>query len=294
MEGFTQACFDDSDRLINLTLGYPPVEEIPSDVIRQAASRGFGTSDQSFFLYQKPQGYSAFREALSTFLSSKYQRDVEPETIMATNGCTGAIQLILGQCAPGDVVLVEKPTYFLARAMFEQAHLRIVDVPFETDGVDVVELETLARKHEARLFYTVPTCHNPTGRTTSHEKRCRIAELANSLGFTVVADETYQLLSFPGITPPPPMFYFDDPNGCGRVISIGSFSKIVAPALRLGWIQANKKIIHLLLGDAFLKSGGVRKPQLHKQSTRNHSGPSSNLCRDSAQLAKRVLSCVPN
>jgi 4-hydroxy-tetrahydrodipicolinate reductase len=136
--------------------------------------------------------------------------------------------------------------------------LNVRQIPMEQDGIDVKELEELLKKGIIPKFlYLIPTCHNPTGRTLSMEKRKKIVELSIKYHFLIIADEVYQLLSFPHVTPPPPMFTFDQQD---TIIALGSFSKILAPALRLGWIQASEKLLKKIVDSGQLDSSGGINP----------------------------------
>eukprot|EP00919_Chromeraceae_sp_WS-2016_P073314 GHVR01173342.1.p1 GENE.GHVR01173342.1~~GHVR01173342.1.p1 ORF type:complete len:245 (-),score=33.02 GHVR01173342.1:151-885(-) len=113
-------------------------------------------------------------------------------------------------------------------------------------------------KYRCKFFYTIPTAHNPTGRTLSKEKRKQLVELAYKYDFIIVADEVYQLLAFPGVDVPLPMYYFDDKKE--KVISLGSFSKILAPALRVGWMQASPMMLKPFMDSGMFDSSGGINP----------------------------------
>src|SRR5207253_688248 len=109
--------------------------------------------------------------------------------------------------------------------------LRVVGIPVDGDGLRVDALETALASHSPRLLYTIPTGHNPTGSSLPVERRRRLVELARAHGFLVLADEVYQLLQFTGSAPEAVAAHTDS----GAVVSLGTFSKILAPGLRLGW-----------------------------------------------------------
>jgi len=132
----------------------------------------------------------------------------------------------------GDVIVVEEPSYFLALSIFRDFGLTIVSVGIDDDGMRVDELEARLRGGGLRpkLLYTIPSFQNPTCATLSDARRRKLVALAGEFDFVVLADEVYQLLGFVGVEmPPPPLCYYDD--GVGRVISMGSFAKILAPAM---------------------------------------------------------------
>lgn len=181
------------------------------------------------------------------------------DNLFATTGVTGGLSLICSlYLGRGDLVFTEEPSYFLALSIFKDYGVNVTQIPMETDGIDVEKLEEkLKAGIVPKFLYTIPTAHNPTGRTMSSEKRERIVELSEKYGFTIVADEVYQLLTFPHVKPPPPMAAFDRE---GTVMSLGSFSKILAPALRLGWIEGPESHLKTLFASGQLDSSGGMNP----------------------------------
>ncbi|MEX2320697.1 MAG: PLP-dependent aminotransferase family protein, partial [Saccharospirillum sp.] len=157
---------------------------------------------------------------------------------------------------PGDTVLVEDPTYFIARKQLADHGLTAVAVPMDEHGIDILELAALIEQHKPAFFYTIPTFHNPTGITQSAERRAQLVSLARDTGCPVVADEVYQYLHY-AEPPPDPLASLDDR---APVLSIGSFAKLLAPGLRLGWIQGTPEMLAPLIGSALLASGGGLAP----------------------------------
>ena len=155
-----------------------------------------------------------------------------------TAGVSQALDLICTLLTrPGDTIIVEEPSYFLALRIFRDHHLNIVGTPMDENGLVIPELEERVKKYNPKLVYTIPVYHNPTGVTLSADRREDLVRLSAKHDFLIVADEVYQLLAYTD-TPPPPMVFFDTAE---RVISLGSFSKILAPGLRLGWMHASQK-----------------------------------------------------
>eukprot|EP00922_Rhytidocystis_sp_ex-Travisia-forbesii_P034353 GHVS01051012.1.p1 GENE.GHVS01051012.1~~GHVS01051012.1.p1 ORF type:complete len:285 (-),score=52.02 GHVS01051012.1:380-1234(-) len=151
-------------------------------------------------------------------------------------------------------------------------------------GVDVVEMERLAKIHKPAFFYTVPVGHNPSGVTTPMSVRKEVLALAEKLEFKVVADEVYQLLNITDNPLPPPYALCGGADGVA--ISINSFSKILSPALRLGWLQSSESIITQVATSGFIRSGGGLNPLVsgiaHETITRG-------LLSKSIQRAKTFL-----
>jgi len=133
----------------------------------------------------------------------------------------------------GDVVVVEQPSYFLALSIFRDFGVTIAPIPIDSRGLDTAEFERQLRGGlRPKMVYTVPTYQNPTSSMLSEERRKHLIALAVEFDFVVAADEVYQLLGFEGEAPPlPPLCDYDDAAGAGKVISMGSFAKILAPAM---------------------------------------------------------------
>jgi len=117
-------------------------------------------------------------------------------------------------------------------------------------------LEEKLTEHKPAFVYTIPAFHNPSGVTLSASRRERLVHLSEKHRFLILADEVYHLLAYT-VTPPPPMITYDN---TGTVLSLGSFSKILAPGLRLGWIQAKPVLVNRLIQSGLLESGGGLNP----------------------------------
>lgn len=127
----------------------------------------------------------------------------------------------------------------------------------DENGLDIYALEEKLKAGEVPvMMYVVPTAHNPTGRTLTAERREKLAALSSKYGFLLVCDEVYQMLTFPNTTPPPPMFTYNN----GKILGLGSFSKILAPALRVGWIQGSKSLLAQIADCGQLDSSGGLNP----------------------------------
>eukprot|EP00644_Phytophthora_capsici_P004809 jgi/Phyca11/502585/fgenesh2_kg.PHYCAscaffold_1_\ len=248
-----------ADEMINFKVGQPAPAMLPLDKIREAATLKFAETDPMYLQYGVIKGYPKFRKTLAEFLTKGYQHEVDPEKLFVTNGVTGGLALICSLfLQSGDLVFMEEPSYFLALSIMKDFKINVRQIRMEEDGLDIDELERLLKRGIVpKMLYTIPTCHNPTGRTLSVEKRKRLVDLSVKYGFIIIADEVYQLLSFPHVTPPPPMFTFDEHD---TVLALGSFSKILAPALRLGWIQGSHKLLSKIEACGQLDSSGGINP----------------------------------
>ena len=243
---------------IDLGVGQPDPGLLPLEEIRRAAAERLGRSDVRLLAYGAQQGGRGFRETLARFLTSSYGVPVLAERLFITAGASHGLDLACARLtSPGDTVLVEKPTYFAALRILADRGLTLVPVPMDEHGLVVDALPELCERHRPKLLYTIPVFHNPTGVTLIEQRREQLVELADRHDFHVVADEVYQLLDY-GRRPPPPMSAFDDSRG--RVVSISAFTKILAPGLRLGWIEGPPELCEGLAGIGVHFSGGGVSP----------------------------------
>ena len=243
---------------IDLGMGNPDLSLLPLQSLRRASAAYFDTHDPRPLQYGIEQGDGYFRNALALFLSETYQFAVSPEALFVTNGASSALNLICNLFTrPGDVVFAEEPSYFLALRIFEDLGLRVVPIAMDEDGLSLDALEKELAQNRPKFIYTIPTFQNPSGRTLSQERRQRLVDLAKDYDFLVVADEVYHFLNYEQ-TPPDAFARFT--YAVEQVISVNSFSKILAPGLRLGWIQAHESVIRKLSSCGLLDSGGGMNP----------------------------------
>lgn len=243
--------------LIDLGVGNPGPALLPLDLLRQAAGHALAQGDAAPLQYGYEAGDVRFRAALASFLQDQYKLKIDPGQLFASNGVSQALDLICTLHAqPGDVVFVEEPTYFLALRIFADHRLRVVGLPTDGHGLVIEALEEALARYRPALVYTVPTHQNPSGAALSLNRRRRLVELSQQHGFTVLADEVYHCLSYVE-PPPPPLASFAD---SGTVLSLGSFSKILAPGLRLGWVHGRADRLQRLAQSGLLDSGGGLNP----------------------------------
>ena len=242
---------------INFGIGQPSADLLPVEVMRAAAEDFLRQAHPLELNYGIKQGDQRFRESLAEFLSRQYLAPARAQSLFLTSGNSQALDFVCAQFTqPGDTVFVEEPSYFLAFQIFRDHGLNIVSVTMDENGLDVGQLETELERVKPALVYTIPTFQNPGGQTLSAARRARLVELSQEHGFLIVADEVYQLLFY--YEPPPPAFgsLVEAQGDKGTILSLGSFSKILAPALRLGWIQTAPNLARRLLESAFLSSSG--------------------------------------
>lgn len=248
--------------VIDLGVGQPNSTILPFDYIRRAAALEFAETSE-FLQYGAEWGDGHHRIALGEYLTGAYGVPVDPEQLFSTNGNSQALDMLCTMLTePGDVVIVEEPTYFLAFQMFRDHGLDIRGVPIDRDGivvdalVEAVSELRLAGKRIA-FAYTIPAFQNPTGVTMSKARRDALAAAARDCDVLIVADEVYHLLRHAsGSMPPPLSAYVDD----APVLSIGTFSKILAPGLRLGWVHGSTDRLRVLADSGLILSGGGLNP----------------------------------
>ncbi len=167
----------------------------------------------------------------------------EPNEIVVTTGATQALDLLCNALLdPGDVVLVERPTYVIPLKRFTLAQAQLISVPGDEDGLDPVALEAAVLEHRPKVIYTIPTFQNPSGTTLSVERRRAVAEIAQRHGVWVIEDEPYRELYYDGGPAPAPIAR----HARDSVIYIGTLAKTVAPGLRVGWVVAPAEIARVL------------------------------------------------
>lgn len=238
---------------INLGIGQPSADLLPVELLRQASHSFLSEAHPLELNYGVLAGDGRFLESLAQYLGEEYRAPVDPESLFVTGGSSQALDFVSTVFTTwGDTVFVEEPSYFLAFQILRDHGLKVVGVPMDADGMRIDVLESLLGEHDPAFIYTIPSYHNPGGQSMSTARRARLVELSQEHGFLIVADEVYQLLH-----------YFDDPPPAfgtmiesDTVLSLGSFSKILAPAMRLGWIQTGPKLRERLLENGFVNSGG--------------------------------------
>ena len=219
-------------RLLSLAAGGPALDRFPNDAFLEAVSHALGTDSAAVWGHGPTEGQLALRTAIA----ERY--DVPRESVLILSGAQQGLDL-LARCLidPGDAVIMDRPGYLGAIQSFRAAGAKLI-------GWDIVrgdsdELEDLLVRYRPKLIYTNPTFHNPTGVTMPIRMRRELLSLAQRYRVPIVEDATYRDLYFSD-APPPSLRDLDDHN---LVIYLNSFSKVMAPGLRLGWIAAAPSII---------------------------------------------------
>ncbi|MDZ7677503.1 MAG: PLP-dependent aminotransferase family protein [Acidimicrobiales bacterium] len=218
--------------IISLAGGLPDPDLFPTEAIARASATV--ALDPGRFQYGPTEGDDRLREWIAERHTRRTGYPTDANQVIVTAGSQQALDLVARVLADaGDLVAVDDPGYIGALQAFCGAELELAGIPVDAGGLDVDHLAyRLANGMAPQFVYTVPTFQNPTGTTLSAERRRALGELAEHHGFVLVEDDPYDELSFAG-SAPPPLGAFTD-----RVVSIGSFSKTIAPGLRVGWLIA--------------------------------------------------------
>ena len=235
------------DDMINFDIGQPNNSILPIDWFREACSEISSEQISSDFLqYGEMNGNITIRNKLANWLSNKYDNNITADQLFMTNGCTGALHLLFSKYSEsGDTILVDNPSDFLTIDIFEEYGFDIERIDFNSDGVDIemmdekiTKLNSDEKYRQGVLFYyTSPTYHNPTGVTISNKKRKLLAKLCDKhKNLFIIANEENHFISWDDSDYLPLADYHP------KIISICSFSKILAPALRVGWIYQNTSL----------------------------------------------------
>lgn len=217
--------------VISFAGGLPSSETFPVDVMRASMDRVLAGNGRSALQYSTTEGYAPLREWIAARVSSP-QAPVSADDVLIVSGSQQGLDL-LGKVLidPGDRVLVETPTYLGALQAFSLFAPEYVSVASDEDGV-LPEAIT-GEMRGAKFLYCLPNFQNPTGRLLSQERRYRLAERARELDLLILEDDPYGALSYDGETPPSIRSLAPE-----RTIYMGSFSKVLAPGLRLGYVIA--------------------------------------------------------
>lgn len=225
--------------IISFAGGFPDPALFDAEGIAAASAHVLQNQASTVLQYGATEGFGPTREAISQFMANKGVA-VAPDGLIVTTGSQQALDL-LGKTliSPGDKVIVEAPTFLATIQCFKLYGADIIGAPIDGDGVQVDTLERLIEEHKPKLVYLIPTFGNPSGATLSLERRKRILEIAVRTQTLVVEDDPYGELYFDQ-TPPPSIKALSAqvPGAEDVIIHCGSFSKILSPGLRVGWLIA--------------------------------------------------------
>ena len=271
----------DGKEIVNLRIGAPSQSLLKKcrNIILQASQYRLASDNMDLFQYGPQSGHPEFRAELAKFLTKQYGNTVQAEDIVVNAGATQGLGLIVALLFnPGDLVFVEDPTYFLAiKVLSEDFNMKVIAVPTNEDGIDVEEFDKILTHHGVKdrpvsskkpfsgLLYSVPTFNNPIGCSLPPNKCNELVKVLRKHNVLALCDDVYNCLPFvdskPPFTTPGPqrLFSFDkksDPDYKGNVVSNGSFSKLLGPGLRVGWLELPGRVKNFVVNSAFSDSGG--------------------------------------
>ncbi|MEU3605969.1 PLP-dependent aminotransferase family protein [Streptomyces sp. NPDC035033] len=227
--------------VISFAGGLPAPELFDTEGIRAAYRAVLTDSPRTALQYSTTEGDPALREAVAARLTARGLATGADDLLVTTGSQQALALLTTALLEPGGVVLVEDPCYLAALQSFGFAGARVVPVPTDEDGLLPEALDEIAAREKPTLLYVVPTFQNPTGRTLPAARRAAVAEAAARHGFWIVEDDPYGELRFDG---EPVLPIAAHPAAADRTALLGSFSKVMAPGLRLGHLRAPAALRH--------------------------------------------------
>lgn len=224
--------------ILSFAGGLPAPELFPIEAIAAAHLEVLHKEGGAALQYSTTEGYGPLRAWIARHLQGRGIA-ARPEEVLITSGSQQGIDLVARVFLdPGDVVLVESPTYLAAIQAFSAYQVRLVAVPSDDHGMVVDQLEALITEHQPKLIYLVPNFQNPKGSTLPAERRTALATLAAEHRVAILEDDPYGELAFSG---PPPRPIAAESQG--NVLYLSTFSKTLAPGLRIGWLWGDPSVL---------------------------------------------------
>ncbi|MEK3884149.1 PLP-dependent aminotransferase family protein [Paenibacillus sp. PL2-23] len=231
--------------MISFAGGLPAEELFPVEAVRAAADSVF-QGGPGALQYGLTEGYLPLREQICARMAVKGMH-VTPDEMILTTGSQQAIDLLVQVLMePGDVILVERPTYLASLQVFAMRGVKVIAAESDEFGIIPESAEELIRQHQPKLLYAVPTFGNPTGRVWSLERRKRMLELCRQHNMLIIEDDPYGDIQFDKTEQFPSLFSLGGKAEGGHVLYTSTFSKTVAPALRTGWAIGDSRVIRMV------------------------------------------------
>lgn len=224
--------------MISFAGGNPSPEALPDTVTAEIAREVLLADGKRLLQYGATEGYPPFLESLKPYIES--QLGVAVPAVLPVTGSTQAMDLLCKALIdPGDVILVENPSFLGNMQCMKLYQARLIPVDSDENGMLISDLEAKMKEHHPKMLYTIPTFQNPTGKTLPEDRRKEVARLAAQYGVIVAEDDPYRDLRYTG-EPLKSIKYFDEE---GWVLYLGSFSKIISPGMRVGYIAGDAAVI---------------------------------------------------
>lgn len=231
-ERYLSQSAEEKSHLISFASGSSAPHLFPADDFRKALQNVMRRGGMDAFDYGESKGYAPLRSTIAHVLASQGLQ-AQPENILITAGSQQALSLTAQiLLKPRDTILVESPTYGGALDLFQALNFHVVGIPMDTQGMQVENLEKLLQQHHPKLIYTIPNFHNPTGTCLSSSRRRELLLLADRYNVPILEDDFVGDLRYDGRTQP--SLKALDPGG--RVIYASTFSKMLMPGLRVGFL----------------------------------------------------------
>lgn len=250
--------------VISFAGGLPAPELFPVEEFKRVAEEVLDEKGTAALQYGPTEGYLPLREKIVERMK-KVKVDLESDNILITNGSQQGLDFSARIFInPGDVIICESPSYLGAINAFKAYEPRFVEVETDDEGMIMEDLEKALKENEnVKFIYVIPDFQNPSGKTWSLKRRKGLVELANKYNVAIIEDNPYGELRFEGEILPA-VKHFDTE---GRVIFLGTFSKIFCPGLRLGWVAADKEVLNkyvLVKQGADLQSSTISQMEVAK------------------------------
>ena len=224
---------------INFASGLPDPAAFPAKILQEAAEQILCEDWRAALQYGEAEGYQPLREWIAADLRARGV-PTEPAQVLIVSGSQQGIDLVArALLAPGETVITEDPTYLAALQVFDSFEARCLPVPTDGDGLDPEAVAGALARSRVKLIYAMPSHQNPSGATLAEDRRRALLRAAKASGVPVLADEAYLHLRYDPGEPAP--LAAADPEA--PVISIGTFSKTIAPGLRVAWVAGPAPLI---------------------------------------------------
>ncbi|SDG70849.1 PLP-dependent aminotransferase family protein [Desulfosporosinus hippei] len=230
-------------QIISFAGGLPAAELFPLEEIKESYYQVLGAKDPSVLQYGATEGYLPLRQEIAAQMRVR-GIVTEAENILLTNGSQQGLDLLAKLFInPGDVVLLQNPSYLGAIQSFQSYQANFMTIPTNDAGIDENALEVLIKQNQPKIIYLTPTYQNPTGSTFTTDERKAVLRIARDYRVPIIEDDPYSELCYDGQAAPPIRSFSTD----DEVIYLGTFSKTLAPGIRLGWIVGGKSLIAKLV-----------------------------------------------
>ena len=231
--------------VISLSAGNPAPEAFPAREIAEISARVFAERPIDALQYSITEGYQPLRRRVTAYMKEHHGVGGPGDDILITSGAQQVMDLFTKSlCNEGDVILCEAPSFIGSLNTFRSYRARLRGIPMQSDGMDISLLEqALKEEPRAKFIYTIPNFQNPSGITMSLEKRRALYGLAKKYGVLILEDNPYGDLRFAGEEVPPVKSFDED----GIVLYAGTFSKVIAPGLRVGYAIGPKPILQKMI-----------------------------------------------